>query len=185
MNLDRSLVFKGARTYLHSTSVFDDLLHLKGGAAGAVDFTFEKRTDRQVRYQSEPPADADALVATWRDGGGTTTYIVEREAPITDAVAYDEDGLAQSFSFDASSVSLPAEVGGHSLIEALVAGFKALLQRTVAGKDAKLAFVRLRLTRWPGLPLEIRYSRRIGGFYQGDIIAGGKPVGQIFFGEWT
>lgn len=183
MNLDRDMSFKGGRTYLHSTTLFDDLIQLKGPEVGAIDFKFDKRTDHQVRYQTEPPVSGVALVATWRDREGTT-YIVEREEAITDSTSYDEDGLADRFEFTGKSVMLPADVGGNSMIEAVVAGFKALLQRTVAGKTSKLAFVRLRLSSMPGLPLEILFSRRIGEFYQGDIHVSGKPVGQIFFGEW-
>ena len=33
----------------------------------------------------------------------------------------------------------------------------------------------------PQLPLEIRFGRRIGEFYQGDLSRAGKPAGQIFF----
>lgn len=184
MELDRTLAFKGARSYLHSTTLFDDLLQLKGPGLRAIDFTFDKRTDRQVRYQEQPPGDDASLVATWRDQSGTT-WVVERDAAITQSRPYDEDGLAARFAFDERSVRLPAGAGDHSLVEALVAGFKALLLRTAAGEGAKLAFVRLRLPQLPVLPLEIRYSRRIGAFYQGDILAAGKPAGQIFFGEWT
>lgn len=182
MNLDRDMSFKGGRTYLHSTTLFDDLIKLKGSSVGAIDFKFDKRTHQQVRYQLEPPADGVA-VATWRDREGVT-YVVERGEAITEAVPYDEDGLADRFAFSEQSVALPVDVGGNSLIEAVVAGFKALLQRTVAGKGSKLAFVRLRLSVLPALPLDIRFSRRIGEFYQGDIHAEGKHVGQIFFGEW-
>lgn len=185
MNLDRDLHFKGSRTYLHSTTVFDDLLTLRSPGVKSVDFKFDKRTDRQVRYQSQAPGDdQQRVVASWRDGDGVV-YVVERDAAIIESRPYDEGGLARSFAFDGQRVSLPADVGGHSLIEALVAGFKVLLQRTVAGSGAKLAFVRLRLSRIPTLPVDIRFSRRIGEFYQGDITADGQPVGQIFFGEWT
>lgn len=183
MNLDREMSFKGGRTYLHSTTVFDDLVRLRNPGAGAIDFRFDRRTDRQVRYQFEPPASGTLPVATWRDQEGTI-YIVERGEAITGSVPYDEDGLANRFRFTGQSVTLPVDLDGNSLIEAVVAGFKALLQRTVADKASKLAFVRLRLSRLPTLPLEIRFSRRIGEFYQGDIHAGAEPVGQIFFGEW-
>lgn len=181
--LDREMSFKGGRDYLHSTTLFDDLLQLLGAPGGAIDFKFDKRTGRQVSYQTEQPVPGQVLVASWRDPRGTT-FVVERDAAIVRSVAYDEDGLAQRFVFSTDSVALPGDVGGHSMIEAVVAGFKALLQRTVAGKSSKLAFVRLRLQSLPEVPLEIRFARRIGEFYQGDIRADGALVGQIFFGEW-
>lgn len=184
MNLDRELSFKGGRKYLHSTTVFDDLLSLRAGDLRSIDFTFDKRTDHQVRYQDTPPTARESLVATWRDADGAV-YVVERDALITGSAPYDEDGLAGGFSFGERSVRLPAHAGDNSLIEAIVAGFKALLLRSVAGPGAKLAFVRIRLPRLPVLPVEIRYSRRIGEFYQGDILVDDKPAGQIFFGEWA
>lgn len=182
MDLDRDLSFKGGRTYLHSTTVFDDILQLKGGAFAGLDFKFDRRTDRQVRYLSQPPP-AGTVVATWNDRDGTI-HVVERDAAITADVPYDEDGLAARFEFGERQVTLPVDIGGHSLIEAIVAGYKALLQRTVAGSGARLAFVRLRLSHLPGLPLQIRFARRLGDFYQGDILSGEQTVGQIFFGEW-
>lgn len=183
MRIDRELTFKGSRTYLHSTTVFDDLLRLQGEPAGALDFRFDRRTDRQVRYQSDPPP-AGGQVASWHDAaGGATIYVVEGDEPITRAVPYDEDGLASRLTFADRHVELPAHIDDYSLIEAIVAGYKALLLRTVA-PGARLAFVRLRLSRMPALPLEIHFSRRIGEFFQGDIRADGQPVGQIFFGEW-
>lgn len=183
MELDRELAFKGGRTYLHSTTLFDDIVALRGPDIGEIDFRFNHKTARQVRYRSAPPANGEVGVGIWRDSLGQF-HIVERDAPITRREPYDEDGLAAAFAFDGQRVELPADVGGRSPVEAIVAGFKALLLRSVTADTARLAFVRLRLSRVPQLPLEIRYSRRIGEFFQGELRQGGQPVGQIFFGEW-
>jgi hypothetical protein len=183
MELDRELAFKGGRTYLHSTTLFDDIVALRGDDLRGIDFRFNHKTARQVRYQSAPPAGDQVGVGIWRDHLGEF-HIVERDAPVTRRQPYDEDALADLFAFAGRHVEVPADVGGHSAVEAIVAGFKALLQRTVAGRDARLAFVRLRLASLPRLPLAIRFGRRIGEFYQGDILLAGEPAGQIFFGEW-
>jgi hypothetical protein len=186
MTPDRHLCFKGARQYLHSTTLFDDLLGLRGEAAGPIDFRFEHKTAHQVRYVAGDASVAagDAVqVASWRDAGGEIR-VLERDAMIDCRSDYDEDGLARSFAYDGNVVAIPADVGGHSAIEAIVAGFKALLLRTVAGGDARLAFVRIRLAAAPRLPLQVRYNRRIGEFYQGDLVGADGILGQIFFGEW-
>lgn len=183
MELDRELKFKGARTYLHSTTLFDDIVALRGPGVGGIDFRFNHKTARQVRYQSAPPAEGETGVGIWRDNLGQF-HIVERDAPVTGREPYDEDALAAAFAFDGQRVELPPDVGENSTIEAIVAGYKALLLRTVAGDVARLAFVRLRLSRVPRLPLEIHFSRRIGGFYQGELRQDDQPAGQIFFGEW-
>ena len=183
---DRTLCFKGSRQYLHSTTLFDDIVLLRGPDVAGIDFTFKHKTGRQVSYvpagQFDPAAGA-VEVASWRDGRGEIR-VVERDAAIDCRTDYDEDALARSFAYEAERVTLPAQIGGHSVIEAIVAAFKALLQRTVAGPESKLAFVRIRLSAVPQLPLEVRFSRRIGEFYQGDIRVDGRAVGQIFFGEW-
>jgi hypothetical protein len=186
MTADRQLCFKGTRQYLHSTTLFDDLIALRGDAAGPIDFRFEHKTAHQVRYVAADSAEVAALavqVASWRDARGEIR-VLEREAMIGCRTDYDEDGLARSFAYDGNVVAIPADVGGHSAIEAIVAGFKALLLRTVAGRDARLAFVRIRLAAVPQLPLQVRYSRRIGEFYQGDLVGEAGNVGQVFFGEW-
>lgn len=183
MELDRELAFKGGRTYLHSTTLFDDIVALRGPDIAEIDFRFNHKTGHQVRYQAAPPANGEVGVGVWRDSHGQF-HIVERDALVSRREPYDEDGLAATFAFDGQRVELPADVGGNSPIEAIVAGYKALLLRSVTAGTARLAFVRLRLSALPRLPLEIRYSRRIGEFFQGEVRQGGQPFGQIFFGEW-
>ncbi|MGH8084257.1 MAG: hypothetical protein ACREPV_03170 [Lysobacter sp.] len=183
MNLDRDLPFRGGRNYLQSATLFDDILLLRGDAVTAVDFKFNKKTDRQVHYQSVPPESESTLVAIWRDSAATV-YVVEREQEIVESVPYDEETLVDGFSFKATGVEVPRDIGGFTTMEAIVAAFKALLHRTVVTHKPKVVFVRARLSLLPGLPVEVRYSRRIGEFYQGEICSKGKAVGQIFFGEW-
>lgn len=183
MNLDRDLPFRGARNYLQSATLFDDILLLRGDSVKSVDFRFNKKTARQVRYQSVPPENESASVAVWRDSEATV-FVVERDEEIGESVPYDEEALVDRFVFTAAGVEVPSEIGEYTVMEAIVAGFKALLHRTVVTHKPKVVFVRARLSELPALPLEVRYTRRIGEFYQGEICASGKNVGQIFFGEW-
>ena len=183
MELEPDFAFRGSRNYLHSTTVMNELLRLRDGAPGGFDFRFDKRTDRQVRFREEAPAEGEVLVGTWRDAKGAV-HIVERDARIERAEPYDEDGLANRLAFDGNAVDLPMELPGYTPAEAIVAAFKALLRRGAAGPDAKVAFVRLACNATPTLPLRIVFSRRLGDFFQGDIEASGKPFGRIHFGEW-
>lgn len=184
MELDRDLHFRGNRDYLQSATLFDDILACLPGVAGSIDFNFNKKTNRQVRYQAAPPSDKDKLVATWRDGE-RTIHVVEREDAISERAPYDEESLVAKFSFTSEGVLVPSDIDGYSAIEAVVAAFKALLHRTVATHRPKLVFVRVRLRAVPEVPLKVRFGRRIGEFYQGDILVDDTPAGQIFFGEWT
>jgi hypothetical protein len=183
MRLEPDFAFRGSRDYLHSTTVMNELQRLRGGAPGGFDFRFDRRTDRQVRFQDEAPAEGEVLVGTWRDAAGSV-HIVERDARIERAEPYDEDGLAGRLRFDGNMVDLPAELPGYTPVEAIVAAFKALLRRGPAGAGAKVAFVRLACNAEPVLPMRIVFSRRLGDFFQGDIEASGEPLGRIHFGEW-
>ena len=183
MILRPHLPFRGDRNYLQSATLFDDLLAWGAGDPRNIDLTFHRKTDRQVGYESSPPADEASLVATWRDAG-KSIFVVETDQPITQRVAYDEQSLVDRFSFGPDGVMVPAQIGEFTPMEAIVAAFKALLHRTVVPHKPKLVFVRVRLQSVPQLPLEVRFNRRIGEFYQGDIRADGRAVGQIFFGEW-
>jgi len=183
MELDRSFTFRGSRNYLHSASVLDDLLRVRPAGRQGFDFRFERRTANQVRYQDAAPPDPATLVASWRDGEGTV-HVVERDEPIAGSVPYDEDGLARNFEFLPGEVRVPAGLAGYTTVEAVIAAFKALLREGAAGPDVKVVFVRMRCSRLPALPLSIRYARKIGDFYQGDLHDAAGLAGQIYYGEW-
>ena len=181
MKIDRTFQFRGARDYLHSASVFDDLLQVRGMHSTRIDLKFHRRTARQVSYVDEL-SDQEA-VAEWSDSRGKL-FVIERDECISDRVPYDEDGLAEQFEIEGRIARIPAELGPFTRMEAVIAGFKRLLQATYPGMQRKYVFVRVRLDRCPDTAMEIRYSRDIGAFFQGDLSASGKLVGQIFFGVW-
>jgi hypothetical protein len=182
MILRPHLPFRGDRNYLQSATLFDDMLAWGGGNPRNIDLVFHRKTERQVGYDTSPPADDAVLVATWRDAD-KSIFVVESDQPITQRVAYDEQSLVDRFEFGPDGVVVP-DIGDFTVMEAIVAAFKALLHRTVVRHNPKLTFVRVRLQSVPQLPLAVRFSRRIGEFYQGDIRADERAVGQIFFGEW-
>jgi hypothetical protein len=183
MELEPDFAFRGSRDYLHSTTLMNELLRQRNGAPAGFDFRFDRRTDRQVRFQDQAPAQGQALVGIWRDAAGSV-HVVERDERISRAEPYDEDGLANRLQFGENAVDLPAELPGYTPVEAIVAAFKALLRRGPAGPGAKVAFVRLACNATLALPLRIVFSRRLGDFFQGDIESAGKSIGRIHFGEW-
>jgi hypothetical protein len=183
MILRPDLPFRGDREYLQAATVFDDILDWFDGSPRNIDFTFHRKTDRQVGYATTAPKDESQLVAKWHDDD-KTIFVVESDIPTTLRKDYDEQALVERFSFGPGGVAVPTDVGDSSPLEAVVAAFKALLHRTVVPHKPKVVCVRVRLQSLLELPLEVRFNRRIGEFYQGDIRADGHPVGQIFFGEW-
>lgn len=182
MRLDRTFAFRGSRDYLHSTTVFADLVDLRGGDVTGIDMKFHRRTARQVSYTDDPRA-ADGAVAEWRDDRGRL-YIVERGAGIEDRAPYDEAALERMLGIDGRVVRIPAETPGFTRFEGMVAGFKLLLNAVDAGAPRKYVFVRVRLAHSPQGTMQIHYARDIGSFFQGDVSEAGNPVGQIFFGVW-
>lgn len=184
MKLERNFRFRETRDYLHSTSLFDDLLQVRGAGATRIDMKFHRRTSQQVSYVDTPPDPGTEPVAEWRDDAGRL-YVVDRDEPIRDASPYDEPGLASMLALDDKTVELPALTPGFTRFEAMVTGFKSLLQSTRGVRGCKYVFVRLQLKHYPyDTALSISYSRNIGSFFQGDISVQDKPLGQIFFGEW-
>jgi len=175
-------VFKASRDYLHSTTVFDHILAEVGGAPTRIDFKFNRRTDHVCRLTDVKPPGSQPPVAIYTESG-RTLYMVETPALITERVPYDEDGLAANFRVEGKTIQVPAGIRGNSFIECVVAAYKRLLIG-LYGKH-RFAFVRLSLDRIPTGAFQVEFARQLSGdFYQGVVIAEGKPVGRIFFGKW-
>lgn len=182
--LDRTFEFRGTRNYLHSTSLFDDLIALRGGGGDVrdVDFRFHHKSGNQVSYV-DAPADGETVVAEWTDSRGKV-FVVERPEPIVRSAPYDEPALGARLAVDGDCIRIPADIGPFTRIEALVAGFKLLLQRRFPETPRNYVFVRSRLRFLPEQAMDVCFARTIGEFFQADIRADGTHVGQIFFGEW-
>jgi hypothetical protein len=182
MRLDRTFQFRGGRNYLHSTSVMNDLLAMRGAAVTNIDFKFHRRTSQQITYTDEPQL-AGSPVAEWSDTLGRL-FLVEREELISERTPYDEEKLVDFSNVAGRLISVPAYTPGFTRTDAIVAAFKYLLRTAHADFDRKYAFVRIRLQYCPIGAFEIRYVRDIGAFFQGDISQDGNGIGQIFFGVW-
>ena len=68
-------------------------------------------------------------------------------------------------------------------IEAIIAGFKALLRAGPAGRGSKVVFVRMKCDRLPGAALRIDFKHKLGAFCQGDIRDRRGNAGQIYYGN--
>jgi hypothetical protein len=184
MKLDRTFRFRGNRNYLHSTSLFDDILKVRGEMARNIDMKFHHRTNHQVSYMDTRPTSNDVVVADWRDDAGALS-VIEREEPILDRELYDEPALAGKFTVEGRKVRIPKQIQPFTRIEAIIAGFKRLLNecRDIP-PGSQYAFVRVRLQHCPVDAIRINYARNVGDFLQGDISEHGAGIGQIFFGVW-
>lgn len=184
MIIERTFRFRGSRDYLHSTSLFDDILQLRGDAATCIDMTFHRRTAQQVSYTDVRPANPEAVVAEWHDAAGAL-YVVERDAPITEREPYDEARLAGMCAIAGRVITIPADIQPFTRVESIIASFKRLLHSCrELPPGTQYAFVRLRLQHCPQGTLQITYARSVGSFMQGDISEQGAGIGQVFFGVW-
>lgn len=184
--LEGRFSFRQQRTYLHSTSVFDFLVSAAAQEpVKAISFVFNRRTDRNPLFSETPPTGDRQLIGHWKDAD-RSLYIYEGNVPIVEHEGYDEDAVASVCTFDGPSAYAPAERAGYSFIEICVAAFKRLLQQQFPDGAAKYAFARITLDYIPDAAFAIRYARKVAGqFHQGDIIAGERTIGRIFFGEWA
>jgi hypothetical protein len=182
MKLDRTFQFRGGRNYLHSSSVINDLLGLRGQNVENIDLKFHRKTVQQISYTDEPGAAAQS-VAEWSDNFGRL-FLLERSELINERAPYDENALMEFFEIEGKTIRAPEHAPGFTRTDAIIAAFKHLLQTVYSDIDRRYAFVRLRLDHCPTGAFEIRYVRDIGAFFQGDIGEAGRPVGQIFFGVW-
>ena len=184
MKLERTFRLRGNREYLHSASLFDDILQIRGNGARNIDMKFHRRTAHQVRYIDTRPTSNDVVVADWKDEAGAL-YVIEREEPILDCEPYDEPALAGMFTIEGREVLIPKQIQPFTRIEAIIAGFKRLLHECrEIPQGSQYAFVRVRLRHCPEDAIRIDYARNVGAFLQGDISEHGTGIGQIFFGVW-
>lgn len=180
---DPRWAFKGSRDYLHSTTVFDRLIAEVGGDPLKLDFRFNRRTDRQCVITAARPTDETRIVAAYSDADHRL-YVISTDAPITERVPYDEDGLAKNFEIAGSVVRLAGVAPGFSFIECTVAAYKRLLL-SMQEHPRRFAFVRISLTHLPRGAYAVGFDRKLSGdFYQGTLSENGAPIGRIFFGEW-
>lgn len=183
MKIERSFRFRATRDYLHSTSLLDDLLHIRGATAYPIDMKFHLRTDQQVAYVDAPPAPGTPVVAEWSDAVGRL-YVVPRGVTISAHEPYDEPALIARMARAGRTVEVPSAIPGFSKCEAMIAGFKHLLE-AVRESRTKYVFARIRLDTLPTGAFRINYARDIGRFFQADIVVADETIGQLFFGEWA
>jgi len=159
-------LFKGNRTYVHSTDLLASLEAEAGRRLGAgawvCHLTIRRPMTREVEAWFEPPADAFGAFLLQGPSGALRGWLTESIRPITRRVPYDEDALLASVRFEGDAAVLPGAVAGFTRFEQMVTLWKALATRQVPGPWT-LAQVDLDGPLPPAGPLEVQYPRTIDG----------------------
>jgi len=177
-------VFRGSRTYLHSTSLLNHILSKLDYEPRDIDFVFHKETANLCKIENQAPADESQLIASYKDRK-SRLYIVECGDPILERTPYDETVVVSDSTIDENRIAFPGLKPAYTFCECLIAGYKHLLENIFPEQTRKYAFARLRLAIVPDGGFEIAHSRIIASkFYQGDITVDGQGIGNIYFGIW-
>lgn len=181
---ESDFAFRGGRDYLQGSAVFDHILSSCSVAGRDIDFSFNKRTDRNCLFTTGKPRSDARVVGTYRDADGEV-FILEGRTRISKRVPYDEEGAGGACRIDGDQIHVPAALPGYTFVEKLVAAYKRLLLAKWGGNPARFAFARLQLQHVPAGSFTLKFERRLSGnFYQGAVIENDRRIGAIFFGEW-
>jgi hypothetical protein len=182
--LEPVFLFRGTRTYLHSSTVFD---YLRGfdSQPEQIDFTVHKMTGQQcVVLPEPPPARGEPLIATYRSAG-LTRFLYETDRAMQGSYPCNEREICQQARFgeSAGSFAMPP-IPSASYIEAAVGVYKHLLQLVYPQETRKLLFARMTLTYVPADGLcRVEHRRKIGAdFLESRLFHNGRLLGKLIFG---
>ncbi|MBD3815348.1 MAG: hypothetical protein IE913_02600 [Halothiobacillus sp.] len=192
------LVFKGARNYVHGTTMFDETARLLLAAGynqmADVKFVIHEMTSVNLRlvveeYHDNAVADSVAIMRFTADGQPMQARIVPDDGVPEARVPYDESIIENCCQIDSAgrSIQLARDSSGFSQIEVLVSMNKAL-HLAVLEKPAQTSWV---FCRWDGSawPLPADLSGVTIGLKQtlgtrltrAEVVLGQETLGQIYF----
>jgi hypothetical protein len=190
-----SVAFRAHRDYLHSTTLYKELMAGAAAAGLVPDGAIELRVRRLVRHQPElrysrspitVAADAPAVFSLSAGGAVWQGAVVERELPIRDRKPYDETPIANRAVTEGTAIRLSGDTGMQP-IEVITSLTLLLHQRLFTlASDRKWYLARIELAR-PLKPddastIRLELTRRFGTtMTRSSIAAGGEPLGHIEF----
>ncbi|HTT98572.1 MAG TPA: hypothetical protein VMF58_11020 [Rhizomicrobium sp.] len=179
--------FRGARTYLHSTNVFDFLV-ARTSADRDLKLTFRRKIACQVEAVSaadiERPDDYPARFSGEGPAGRIDLVLAEKvpSVPIVRRKPYDENAVTDGSRIEGETIRSDAD-NGASAIERIVANNKRLVAHLI-GSQKTLVFSTVRLVSVPprraALKIELR-SRLGSTLFRSRIYADEAEIGEIVF----
>lgn len=189
MHVKISFPFKGARNYVHGTSVFDEIeryLVGQGFLGGDVDLTFRHMMltpDCILEVRSARADDSVVAKVSLHEGGGFTLCLnPDNSGSEVERIEYDENEICKGAVINgAAIVSLLSE--GYSDVEVMVALCKKLHQEYF-DTEKKWVFSRFK-GRVPlafGREVELRIVKCVGTKLTcSEVFSSGQKVGEIYF----
>ncbi|WP_313698726.1 hypothetical protein [Achromobacter sp.] len=192
------LVFKGARNYVHGTTMFDETVRLLAEAGynqlADIKFVIHEMTSVNLRlvveeYHDIAAANSVAIMRFTAGGQAMQARIVSDDGAPAARVPYDEARIESCCQIDTTTrdIRLSRDISGFSQIEVLVSMNKAL-HLAVLEKPAQTSWV---FCRWDGfawpLPADlsgvtIRLKQTLGTrLTRADVALGQETLGQIYF----
>ena len=190
------VAYRGVRTYVHSTTLYTELMAAAGALGLALDGPVELRFKRAITTTVEMHFDgevesleASEAPARFALGDGDRIVfgrIIGTDRPVTDRKPYDESGIWDIAKIDGRSVSLSNSVG-YAPIE-VVTSLCALLHNTLfkppTGRRWLLARLSLHRPLRPtdGVEMKIAITQAIGRtMTRSSISASEGVIGKIDF----
>lgn len=148
------VAYRGVRTYVHSTTLYTELMAAAGTLGLALDGLVDLRFKRAIttRVEMHFDGEVESLEATeaparFAVGNGDRIVfgrIIGTDQPVTDRKPYDESGISDIAKIDGRSVSLSGGAG-YAPIE-VVTSLCALLHNTVFTPPTGSRWLLARLT---------------------------------------
>lgn len=175
--------FRGKRTYLSATTVFDWLLQQLDSPTN-IDFQFHQFTKNQCKVVSKTSLE-DQIVATYRSNE-EKLYLVDTEVAIDSNYPCNEQLIVgkAKISIESGHFEMPP-IENASYIESIVVIYKEMLSKTEDGGRGKLIFGRVKLNRVPETgQCEVRHRRKIGDkFFEATLFCNDEKIGALYFGQ--
>lgn len=174
-------MFKGSRTYLHGTSMFDNLLKHVGVptyAPESIRFMVMHMTTMVCEIVEKGKQGDRPVVAAYQDTKHDL-LLIETETGISQRVEFDELQISKTISINGAVVEFDSSLPGFSMIESLVCSYRELL---VSQEDWKYLFVDLRLQHLPTGMVKVEFKRKkMKKFFEGWIFEGDEKIGRIIY----
>lgn len=178
------LPFRGARTYVHSTSICNHLRQ-RFGALSRLELVMREWMGGRVLFA--PLDEMTGAKATLRldfaDGTSQRYGLVDDPAhPVTAREPFDEDGLVAGAPLDGKVITVAANPEG-TFFDRLISANKALINRTLEPR-VRLIASKIVIERFPAddqafqLRLESHLGTRI---FRSSVLSGGDKIGEVVF----
>ena len=184
MNSQTNLSFRGARDYLHSTTLFNYLVKIDPEPAN-IDFVMNKETNYQCRVVTEREKNNETtLVATYKSKG-MKFYVYETLNKISATSSCNEKEILSFITLSATRACCPLIIPNATFIEIVVAAYKDLVSRLPLYENQKLVFARLLVDYLPkDNTLVVEHKRSLGQrFFEANILLENQSIGKLIFGS--